>query len=403
MRDGMPGRPATQATLHQMNRAAVVRLIRQHGPVSRVQLSRLARLSKPTVSAVVTELLQEGLVREIGPGASAMGRKPILVEFASDSGVVVGVDLGVTKIRCMVADLDGTILRSTHHDLESVDAEAVLGSLVSCIGDALQGDHARLRTIVVGVPGVHEPRSGRVRLSPNLPRWGDIAVLSPLERAFQVPVILENDVNLAAIGEWSYGSARGFQNSIYVNLGAGLGAGIILDGRLYRGANGASGEIGFVLLDDPSTAPLDMAQGQLEGRAGGVAMRERALALLREPGSEGSKLASLDSGELSAKAVFDAAREGDALAASVVQDVASRLTRALVSMCVLFDPEILVLGGGLTRAGDILLRPITEGLRLYCPYPPQVTLSELEGDAEVRGAIAVAVQHVARVIEEPVD
>lgn len=394
----MPIYPGNHVDLRRNNRLAVLHAIRTRGPLARVDVSHVTNLSRPAVSASVADLIAEGLAREIGQGQSATGRKPILLEFCSEVALVAGVDIGVTKIMAGLADLNGRLLVQRKATPRAPEREAVLSCLFEVIEEAVAASPVKspLRVISLGAPGVLHPQSGRVALAPNFEGWEDLDLKAILSERYHAKVRVENDVNAAAIGEQRYGAARGARNCVYLNLGVGLGGGIIVDSRLYRGANGAAGELGYMVLGLEPAGGSFRRQGELEALIGGAGIAEQA-ALVAPPGTTGGPSEPYD-----ATRVFAAAGAGEVWARDLVDKVTRTLGQALINVTVLFDPEVIVLGGGLTRAGDALLGPAIQAVDDYAAFPPQIVLSELGEEAGLKGAVALGVEDALDLLKQEV-
>src|SRR5215212_6969658 len=259
---GAPPAGGTPRLLRAHNERTVLEHLRTAGPSSRPDLARIAGLSKPTVSQALANLEAAGLVRPVGPASPSMGRTAMLYEADPTAGYVLGIDIGRAWIRVAAADLSGAIVARRDERNRARGAAA----LVKAVGEAAHDVVAaagltwrRVAHTVVGGPGVFDPDSDRLRHAPNLPGWSRPGVMSTLREALPPTVTLDNDANLAAVGERTYGSGRDAKTFVYVSVGTGIGMGVILDGELYRGAHGAAGEVGYLPLggDDQASAGTD--------------------------------------------------------------------------------------------------------------------------------------------------
>jgi predicted NBD/HSP70 family sugar kinase len=238
----------------------------------------------------------------------------------------------------------------------------------------------RITFSCIGSPGFVDPRSGSIRLAPNLAGWGHPRVLEALGEQLGPEFSVENDVKLATLGEQAKGQGKGVANFALVSVGTGIGMGIVIDGKLYRGSRGAAGEIGYLPVGEPEAKVASYMQrrGWLES----VAAADGVVATARRVGLKG---------KLTAKDVFDAAREGDERALQAVGIEAEHLARAVASVTSVIDPELIVLGGGIGSNGDLLIKPIEKRLRaLLRLEPPKIVVSSLGEDAVVLGALATA-------------
>jgi predicted NBD/HSP70 family sugar kinase len=359
----------------------VLDLIRQVGPVSRTQIARDSGLSKPTVSQALVALERASLVRESGRTSGRKGPTAVLYSLNPRAGWVVGLDVGRDRVRAALADLTGQIVARRDERAQAKSAR----SLITQIGEVAHGLAAdagirwgQVTVATVGGPGVLMPSRGRLTLAHNLPGWGRPGLLEALQHELGTKVTFENDVNLATVGEQSSGLGKGVANFVYLHLGTGVGMGLVLDGELFRGATGAAGEVGYMPLAaaDPHD-PANLRHGALEGAIGAAGVVSMARAFGMRP-------------PLTAKRVFVAARKHDPVAMKVVQAEAERIALAIAVVVPVVDPELVILGGGIGRNGDLLLGPIERELRKVSPFHPRIDVSALGEDAELHGAVATA-------------
>ena len=369
---------ASPPLLKHLNERTVLDAIRAGAPISRAEISRRAGISKPTVSLALESLREAGLVREAQRGPDGPSYGAIYFEPVAEAALALGLDLGTHFVRGAVCDLAGAI--RARHDIELGRAEAddavdAIGRLRTPLTEATGLPPKLVDGAVVGVPGVVETDSGVLRLAGNVAGLEGRAFGSDLEDALGVPVTMENDINLAALGEQWQGVARGVSNFAFLSVGAGLGAGLVLDGELRRGRNGAAGELDFALGargdgDDPCAAAVSV------------------LAAERAAGRDDTEL----SAPYDTRAVFAAARSGDAVAREVVDEVARRIALHVAPVAAVADVELVVLGGGIGANGDLLLEPVSRRLAEWLPFPPRVEVSMLGEAAVLTGALSVGLQ-----------
>jgi predicted NBD/HSP70 family sugar kinase len=367
--------------LRALNERALLERIRELGPVSRAQLARDSGLSKPTVSQALQALVAAGLVREAGRSSGGKGPSAILYELNPRAGCIVGIDVGRAYVRAAIADLAGEVIARRDEPARVRSADALIHQIAELAHGLAEEAGIRWRQVtfaVIGSPGVFQPARGQVTLAHNLPGWGRHGLVEAVRRELGTNVRFENDVNLAALGERWKGLGKAVADFVYLHVGTGVGMGIVVDGRLYRGATGAAGEIGHLPLAaaDPHD-PANRRRGALEralGAAGVVATaRELGLPRVRTP-----------------KRIFAAARRGDPAARRVVEVVAERIALAIAAVAPVVDPELVVLGGGIGRNGDLLLEPVERELRALSPFAPRIEASALGDEATVLGAVAAA-------------
>src|ERR671934_1867868 len=369
--------------LRAINERALLETLRRVGPSSRPQLARLAGLSKPTVSLALANLETAGLVRPVGPSTPSLGRSAMLYEVDPTAGYVVGIDIGRAWIRIAAADLWGHIVARRDERNRERSATAlvrtvseVAHSVVAAAGLTWE----QVAHTVVGGPGVFDPDSDGLLLAPTLPGWSRPGVMSSLREALPPSVALDNDANLAAVGERSYGSGRDADTFVYVSIGTGIGMGIIIDGELYRGAHGAAGEVAYLPLPGDGDAAADR-DARLRGIMEAAASADAVVRTAKRLGMAGAS---------SAKRVFAAARAGDELALAAVQAEAERLAVIVGTVAAILDPEFVLLGGGVGSNIDLLRPPLERRLAELTPLGPRVAEGQLGQDAIVLGAVASA-------------
>jgi predicted NBD/HSP70 family sugar kinase len=378
-------------------------MIRDQGPISRAALAKSIGLSKPTVNEVVEALLRDGTVVEsidngsVRPGRP--GRRARLLRFRADRGYVLGVDIGAEKLLVLVADLNGDVVTSERRrvaERERAQAEALLGRVREAATAALKRAgvaRTRLQAVGVGTPGVVDPSTGRLTLAPQLGGWEGLPLGKRLQRSFSCPVLVDNEVHLAVLAERWRGAAQGIEDALFVQAGYGIGGGLLVGGGLYRGANGAAGEIGY--LPFPSDGADRNGLGPFEHACGGSAYARHGREAANRPG--GRRLLELAAGDpaaVDAEMIFRAASEGDPPSKRIVEELVARLAEGVAAATVVLDPDTVILGGGLSRAGDALLEPLVRHLRELVPVPPRVVLSGLGEESVALGAVRLAIQAV---------
>ena len=379
------GHAATASLMRRLNRSAILNVLRTHSPISRTEIARLLGMSLPTVMRVVDELIEEDLVHFEGSEPSGGRRRPLL-QFNGAAYAVVGVDLGGGKLYGTVADLTGRIQHEQYARWEDYHTPpGMLSSLyhfIQALLDAPRPPGQRIRGIGVGAPGVTLADSGVVVWAPSL-NWRDLPLKELLSQRFDPPIFVENDVNLAALGEYGFGIGIGVSNLVCLYIGIGIGAGILIEGKLYRGHNQAAGEVGYF---PPGIDWLGRAYeeyGALEYFASGGSIVTRAREYLQKNNL------SLASTIMSAEDVFDLAREGTEWAQEIISEAVDYLSMMIAGVCSLLDPEMIILSGWVLRSADLLIEPIMKRLKGVVPYVPRIVASSLGQRAGVMGAIVL--------------
>ena len=322
------------------------------------------------------------------------------------SGPVIGMDLGGTYLRAALTDEYGSVvLKRRVETLAHEGREAVLGRVVALL-DEVKGEAGGRGVLAVGVgaPGPLDPRAGMVRRASTLPGWVDVPLVDLIEERVGVAAILGNDANVAALGELAYGAGRGAEHLVYLTISTGIGGGFVADGKLLEGRMGAAGEVGHVVVEPGGPECSCGGRGHLEALASGTAIARQA----REALSSGEdtilgKLSGGDPGRVTAELVHEAALGGDPFCIGLLGAAGRRVGHALIGLVHLFDPEVVVLGGGVTGAGDLFWRPLRETLwgGLIPSFAEGLSLrkSTLGDHAGLYGAAALAL-HAVRNAQE---
>jgi predicted NBD/HSP70 family sugar kinase len=371
----MTGARAVPALLRALNERTVLEAIRASSPVSRADLARRTGISRPTVSLVLRALLEDGLVRETRQDPDRPHYGAVYYEADPEAGLVLGVDLGSRSMRTALCDLAGEVRAR-----EEIRSRGSVGERIDALASACRSLLRRsklpadlLESAVVAVPAVVSPADGSIS-SPDLPGLGAPSVREQLERALHVPVTLENDVNLAAVGEQRRGVANGADDFAFLLVGAGMGAAVVLGGTLHRGHHGAAGELDAVRNGrtdevDPCAAAISQYVAEL------AAGKETAL----EPPYEMRELIA-------------EARRGDEIAVAAVKETARRIALHVLPLAATLDLPLVVLGGSIGANPD-LLDPIRHWLGGWLPSPaPRIEVSALGETAVLEGALAAGVE-----------
>ena len=365
--------PAIPSLLKDLNERRVFELIRAEHPLSRAEIARRAGISKPTASLALQSLLDARLVRE-APGSS----RARLVEPEPDAAFVLTLDIGARFLRGAVANIVGDVLARRDLAIDGLSAAQIVARAAELRDElvALAGIQ-RLELAVAGAPGVLDPASGRLQLAAAIEGLDGFAIADELERALDLPVLVENDINLAALGEQWRGVGADVDDFAFLSIGTGLGAGIVLRGELHRGHRGAAGELDFA-VEGGLESPHDPSTPGLLHLVEELAAAHAAPTTLAPP--------------YEARAVFDAARAGDPLARLAVEREGERIARYVAPIAAVVDVELIVLGGGIGRNGDLLIEPMRRTLAAAVPFPPRIEVSALGNESVLTGALAVALR-----------
>jgi glucokinase-like ROK family protein len=381
-------RSGSLESLRERNRTRVLDALRELGVASRAAIARHTGLSRSTVSNLVGELQETGLVvdrRDGGSGSSTTrgGRPPNLIALDRSAGVALGIDLGKRHLAVAASDLSHTILAESWREMpEGYDAESGLDGASDLVGEVL--DSARLdRDAVIGVglgmPGPINLGTGTVGSSAILPGWVGVEVASEMSDRLGLPVMVDNDANLGALSELHWGAGQGSSNLVYLKVATGIGSGLVIGGRLFRGAGGTAGEIGHTMVDETGSICRCGSRGCLETVAAAPAIVE----LLRP---------SLGA-ELTAEEVLGRALDGDPGCRRAIGDAGRYIGSALADLCNLVNPERIVVGGSIGACGDVLLDPMREAVRRRAipsaAEDVEIVPSALGNRAELLGTVAL--------------
>ncbi|GAA3924789.1 ROK family transcriptional regulator [Actinomadura viridis] len=359
------------SVLRRLNSAATLRALRGGGEPTLSELARKVGLSRPTTEGVVTDLAERGLVTEVAPRSGAgLGRPARRYRFRAEAGYALGLDIDAHWVRLFLADLNGRVVGSHRADLDvgwqaPERLAAVRAAVKTCLAES-GIERSALWAVAAGTPGVVAP-DGTVAFCTVVPDWQGLNLGRELGRSFSCPVYVENDANLAAMAERWRGVAEDADDMIYVLAGLHTGVGVIIGGRLHRGRRGAAGEIGML----PE-----------------LGLRDTTAALA------GAPLPAPGTVTGGAEAVLEAARHDDPEAVALVERLATRMARGVAAMALAVDPETIVVGGALTRAGGRLVDELRRRVRPLCLSPVRIESSALGDEAVGVGAVRLALDRI---------
>ncbi|MFO1444359.1 ROK family transcriptional regulator [Bacillus sp. Bva_UNVM-123] len=387
------------------NKKTVLQCIKEYQPISRAEIAVKTHISKPTVSLIVDELVQENWVLEkgIGVASSQGGRRPIQLCFNEKAGFVIGTDIGGTKVRTVICDLDGTIICSSSFKTIQYLQSGLLRQIhkeISTMIQTHQLDSKKILGMGVGVPGITEPTKGIVVEAPSL-NWIRYPFITEAKRYFTFPIFVDNDVNVAALGEQWLGSAKSKENILFIAVGTGIGSGIIIHNQLYRGTSCAAGEMGYMVTDKNDMKnefkPVFHRYGYLESVAGGKAIGEKYTRLVKQKPNH-PLFEEAKTSELTGETAFSLANTGDEVAQLVVEDAIEHLAYGIINAASLLNPEAIILGGGVFKSSDYILPKMQEIVYQYLPSTVELNISQLGENAEVLGAVSLFLREYESVL-----
>ncbi|MFX3649528.1 MAG: ROK family transcriptional regulator [Paenibacillus sp.] len=393
----------TPQYIRNLNENLIMDALITQGTMSRADISRQTGLSKPTVSLAVEHLIDRNLVKEMGRADNAQGRKATLIRFNETAYYVCGIDIGATRIRLALSDLNGEIIAYRTHPMVVQEtheqAEATMLELLrSHMNELLDENHLnwdQIQCIGFGIPGVVLPDSGHIhRIVDPLAGLEQAFSLKSLSGAFPCEVILENDVNLAALGEYRSGAAAGYPLFVFFSIGTGTGAGIMVHGQLLRGLGGLTGEIAEMLMEDGRRLEEVLSADGLMQLANLHLNSHDELLEVADSDSDVKGHVVTDDlhRHLTPEKLFEAARSGEVEALDILQQYSRMIASALRQISVVLAPDLIVLGGGVGGNGDVLLPVLRQIISEQFPVQPQLNCSKLGEQAVVTGAVQVAIQ-----------
>jgi predicted NBD/HSP70 family sugar kinase len=378
----------TLGWLRGRNRERVVGALRERGRISQADIARLTGLSRTTVHTLVSEMKDAGVVREVEAGVpdSRGGRPAVLLMLRDSSLAVVGIDFGHSHVGVAVADIGHNVLAERRCDLDvSHNAENALDTATRMVDEALAEAHVERKSVIgagIGIPGPVDRAQGTVGSATILPGWIGLRIGSAMQDRLAMPVEIENDANLGALAELTWGAGRERSNFAYVKVATGIGAGLVIGGKLLRGASGTAGEIGHTTLDEAGALCYCGNRGCLETVASGPAIIE---------------LVGLINGEVpTLSRIVELAAAGELRCHRAIADAGHEIGVAIAGLCNLINPERVVVGGLLSRTGEVLLHPMRESIRRHAVLAAAEKLEVVPAvfveRAELLGSLALALQ-----------
>ncbi len=367
----------------QFSRRLVAEALLHNAPLSRADLARSTGLSKQTMSLVIAELEAAGWVNSVGVATGGVGRNAVTYEVVGNAAYALGVDLGGTKVTAALTDLIGRIVVEATEPTDARGGRYVLKQIRTfcdrvCAEKGI--DAARIKSIVVGTPGVVDPVTGSVSLVPNIKGLSDLNVRQVLAEHFDREVGVENDVNLAMLGEAWQGRARDCQNAALLSLGTGVGLGLIINGKLVRGACGAAGEISYLPVGPDTTSSDARAVGAFELEVGSVGILRRYRAISSKPVN-------------TVRDIFTLLDEGDEAASAVLDATASTIALAITALQSIVDAELVILGGSIGIRPELVGR-VQKQIGTVFGREVNIEPSALGARAGLVGALSLAIHRL---------
>jgi glucokinase len=382
------------SVLRDINLRTVLRLLRVHNPCSCSDLARYSGLSVPTVASSVARLEDIGLAKRLGKGSSSGGRPPHLLRFNETYGYVAGIDISERLIRVGIADLSGQLLgESTGEIGDKIWPMAVVERTVSLLGtlrEQLRIPSKRLLAVGAAAPGITDVAAGLVVSVPSMAGWENVPLGRLLTEKLGVQAIVENDVNLAALGEHSYGIAQGERNFVFIHIGRGVGAGLMINGEVHHGPEWTAGEIGYLLVFGRLQPVRKSQVGALEAAIGTCGIERQWRELLAQNAEAGLET-------LTGSEILDRAAQGDPLARRIVDKTSEYLAMVCSYLSLILNCSLIVFGGEL-GVHPALLQATSARLEEHDFAHPHLAITQLGTHAQLRGALRLALQAAETVL-----
>jgi predicted NBD/HSP70 family sugar kinase len=385
----MSKKGADSTLIRNINRSFVLEAIRELGPITRTQIARRLGMSPPTVLRVVEQLLGENLVL-IGEKESttSAGRPSMLLEFNGKAHSIIAVSIGIYDTTAMLVDLCGNMIHSETAEFGLSTGEAIYESVITTVDRVLETadlSKTQLRGMVLGIAGIVDASTGRISHAPGV-NWENRDIRSELQKRYDCPFFIENDVNLIALGEMGFGAARGYETSVSLNMGRGMGVGIIWHGALYHGMHSAAGEIGYIPSNTSVIGSIGGDIGHMLNLTIGEGIELGLMHILR------SNIEPPRNKTITPEVLFDDAKNGESWAVRGVQELSRYLAMAITNVLAMLDPEILVIGGDVgMEYGDILLKEAAPLVRRQVPFETPIVVTKLGSRATAMGAIMLTI------------
>ena len=377
-----------------LNKRKILHFLKENDGKSRSEIAKSLKISKPTVSKLVDELLSEDWLRaeECSIINSSGGRKPLKIHFNRNASYLIGIDIGGTTVELAVFNLVGEIKSKKSFDTQKSILD---GNFIQVISKYIEElitksglQEENILGVGIGVPGMTDVDRGVVLDAPSL-GWKDFPLKQKLETFLSFPVYIDNDVNFSVLGEQWKGAGKNKDNILKITLGTGIGCGMIINGQLYRGSSFAAGEIGYMITEKSAAqkhyASIFSGYGFLDNHVGGPSITNRMLKHLRQDAEV--------KGEWSAKRIMTLAKNGDDVALEIVRDAFSHLTFALINVIAIVNPECIVLGGGLSKSMDFLLPEIVRDIEKHLPVKTEISITKLENISLLGAAFLLLKEH----------
>ena len=396
-------RTASSKLQYKINMSIIFNHLRENGPISRAKISRDLKISAPAVSRVIDKLIKDGYVVETEKLKTKGGKRPTPLKINQDKGFVIGIDLGKEKFKLALTNFNGETVER-YKGFKILNYKNIAEKMVSEIKKFLNKynqekklEKNKVKAICVGVPADIDTDSGEIISAPLYGNWKDLNLKKILRSEFNIPVYIENDVNLSTLGEKHYGEGKEFSDVVFVEISNGIGAGIIIDNHLHRGFHGSAGEVGFTIVNASNLGFKIKNKGFLEKFASVESIKKKAIREIKEGGKTIiTDMVENDIEKIEPSLVCEAAIKGDELANNIIEEMVNYLSVGIMNLIIILNPQIIVLGGdvcSLPEVRRLFIEPIVKKIKSSLPFEiPEIKLSLLNEDAGIIGASFLAVE-----------
>jgi len=379
------------------NQKLIIDAIRENGLISRAELSKLLKLSLPSVSSNIDRLIKQGLLVEVGEGDSSGGRKPIMLEFNNNYGNIIGIDMAGMEVKVAVSNLKPEILaKMTFAISENSNGEEILQILIEKVSEIISKYKLhKIMAIVIAIPGIINSKDGYVEYSYRFRELARVDIKKAFEEQFKTTILLRNDINTAVLGELCYGCGKGYLNLVYVGVDVGIGAGIVLNGKLYEGAHYCAGEIGYLALSQDVFETKHRKRRYLGPIASIKSIVENVKSSIKN-GAESSILSFVngDAEKISFIHVVKALQEGDKLCYEHVINSARILGIAVSNIANILDVDLIIIGNEAENFGPDYINTVRSVVNKMTVTSPQIAYSLLKNEAVIYGTFAIALEYI---------
>lgn len=391
-----------QTDIKKNNLKLIIDTILKHEPLSRADIVRLTKISKPTVSSLIEDLIKRNIVTEIGIGKSKGGRKPILIKFNSTKKLILAVDIGREDLTIAVSDLKGNINSRSNYSFDrNYSLQERLIITKQKIMDLVSETNINMDSIfkiTCIAPGIYVEKGRELKWNPASNKSENYDIKTFFKEEFKIDSIINHSTKLSLLGEKVAGKAKDYNNVVYIDFAYGLGCSIMIDGNIYFGKNNSAGEFGYFYSNTKEFKKFEVVPyefGALEKIISGYALQTKAIKAIRN--NKKSLILDLAQGNpnnITGKLIFHAAMMNDPLAVSILKESFLHFNMALANIINLLTPELVIFGGGFSNAGEYLLNLIKNDIKDKVLFLPRLEISDLKKDASIIGAIHYLVDNI---------